>query len=89
MAVRVGFAPSPLIDNMELIDPVFLQILQTQWMLCIITPDYTQVHDRIPLRAASESACGNCVGLTDGPSAAGHMFIKRSRTRLATLSGMR
>ena len=52
VAERKGFEPSPLIDDTELIDSAFLQVLQIHKMLYIITPDYTQADDRSPIRRA-------------------------------------
>jgi hypothetical protein len=54
--VRVGFEPTPLTDNTELVDSALLQMLQMHKMLYIITPDYTQGDDRsAPRRATGAS----------------------------------
>jgi hypothetical protein len=49
----VGFEPTPLIENAQVIDSLLLPMLQMHKMLYIITPDYTQADDRSPPRGAT------------------------------------
>ena len=42
--MRVGFEPSRHIENTQLNDSVLLLMLSILYMLCIITPDYTQAN---------------------------------------------